>query len=145
MTNDVITHALNQVIDQMMPRHALQRVQRYLRREYRKPAGMRVRDYYQRLVFINAQELPKLPPFGAGAQQWFNDAELIDILLFATPKAWQRQMDRMGFDPLTKMSINLLAFMENCEAIEDCNKTATTVARRTQQLQEWKQKGCQAF
>ena len=141
MTPDVITHALNQVIDQMMPRHALQRVQHYLGREYRKPAEMRVRDYYQRLVFINAQELPKLPPFGAGAQQWFNDADLIDILLFATPKKWQREMDRMGFDPLTKTSSDLLAFMENCEAIEDYDTTRKTVAHKPNNSKNGNKKG----
>ena len=64
MTPEVVKSTLRNVIEIMMPRNALQRVQRYLRREYRKPAGMRVRDYYQRMVMINTQELPKLPPFG---------------------------------------------------------------------------------
>ena len=122
MTPAVIVDTLNQIADSMMPRHALQKVQRYLRREHRKPADMRMHDYYQRPVFINAQELPRLPPFGAGAQQWFSDADLIDIMLFATPKKWQREMDRMGFNPLTKNTVELLAFMENCEAIEDCDR-----------------------
>ena len=141
MTPDVITHTLNQVIDQMMPQHALQRVQRYLQREYRKPAKMRVCNYYQRLVFINAQELPKLPPFGAEAQQWFNDADLIDILLFATPKKWQREMDRMGLNPLTKSSSDLLAFMENCESIEDYDTTGTTMARKPNNSKNGNKKG----
>ena len=39
MTPAVVKLALNQVIELMMPRNALQKVQRYLRREYRKPAG----------------------------------------------------------------------------------------------------------
>ena len=91
MTPAVVKLALRNVIELMMPRSALQKVQQYLRRECRKPAGMRVRDYYQRMVFINTQELPKLPPFEA--TQFFNDADLIDILLFATPKKWQREMD----------------------------------------------------
>ena len=38
----------------------------------------------QSLVFINAQELTRLPPFGT--HQMFFDSNLIDILLFATPK-----------------------------------------------------------
>jgi hypothetical protein len=85
---------------------------------------MQVRDYYKRLVFINTQELTRLPPFNM-ATQLFNDHDLIDILLFATPKKWQREMDQMGFEPSTKSLNNLLAFMENCEAIEDYDATST--------------------
>jgi hypothetical protein len=58
MTPNVITDTLNQVIDSMMPRHALQRVQRYLQREYRKPTDMRVRDYYQHLVLSTLRSSP---------------------------------------------------------------------------------------
>ena len=86
MMPDVIKDTLNMIVESMMPRHALQRVQRYLRREYHKPADMQVRDHYQHLVFINAEELTRLPPFGT--YQLFNDSDLIDILLFAMPKKW---------------------------------------------------------
>jgi hypothetical protein len=87
-----------------------------------------VRDYYQRMVLINTQELPRLPPFGNG--QSFGDSDLIDILLFATPKKWQREMDRMGFDPLTHSSVELLIFMENCELMEDYDKADKPAAAK---------------
>ena len=80
------------------------------------------------MVLINTQELPKLPPFGDA--QSFGDADLIDNLLFATPKKWQREMDRMGFDPLTHTSIELLMFMENCESMEDYDKADKPVMAR---------------
>ena len=102
---------------------------------------MRVRDYHQRLVFINTQELTRLPPFNA-SMQLFNDHDLIDILLFATPKKWQREMDRMGFDPLTKTSVDLLMFMENCESMEDYDKAdTTTVARKPNNAKTGNKKG----
>ena len=47
----------------------------------------------------------------------------------------------MGFDPLTKNSVELLAFMENCEAIEDYNTTSTTVARKPNNSKNGNNKG----
>jgi hypothetical protein len=100
----------------MMPRHALARVHHYLQRTYHKPADMRVHDYFQCLVFINTQELPLPPPFavpsGNRKSQLFSDNNLLDILLFATPKKWQCEMDQMGFDPLACFPEALLTFME---------------------------------
>ena len=139
MTRIVVQMVLNSIIQVMMPRHALQKVKRYLRREYRKPAGMRVRDYFQRLVFINTQELPRLPPFQDG--QFFTESDLIDILLFATPKIWQREMDRMGFDPLTSTAIELLVFMENCESMESYEKDDKTVVRKPNNSKTGNKKG----
>ena len=129
----------------MVPRHALVKVQCYLRREYRKPGDMRVHDCYHRLMYINNQELPLLPPFGVPTgdrmAQSFNDANIIDIQLFATPKKWQREMDRMGFNPLASSPEELLAFMENCEAVEDCDTTSTTVARKPNNSKNGNNKG----
>ena len=139
MTRIVVQMILNSIIEVMVPRHALQKVKRYLRREYRKPAGMRVRDYFQRLVFINTQELPRLPPFGN--DQFFTQSDLIDILLFATPKIWQKEMDRMGFDPLTSTAIGLLVFMENCEAMESYEKDDKTVVRKPNNSKTGNKKG----
>jgi len=36
------------------------------------------------------------------ATQCLSDDEIVDILLFGTPKSWQQEMDRQGFDPLMK-------------------------------------------
>jgi hypothetical protein len=56
------------------------------------------------------------------------DIELVDIMLFATPKKWQHDMDQMGIDPMEKTSIELLRFMESCEAMENFDNSNTTVA-----------------
>ena len=109
---------INDIIESMMPRDALQRVRRYLARECIKPTDWSVRDYYQRLCYMNAAELPLLPPFGAGPDHYFSEAELKEILLFATPPEWQREMDRMGFDPTISTNVQVLNFMENLEAAE---------------------------
>ena len=109
---------INDIIESMMPRNALQRVKRYLARECIKPTDWSVRDYYQRLCYMNAVELPLLPPFGARPDHCFSEAELKEILLFVTPPEWQREMDRMGFDPTISTNVQVLNFMENLEAAE---------------------------
>jgi hypothetical protein len=97
LTTRVIGLTIFEIIESMMPQHSLVKVQCYLQHECRKPADVQVRDYFQRLVFINTQELTLLPPFripvGDQFAQSFSDGDLIDIPLFATPKKWQREMD----------------------------------------------------
>jgi hypothetical protein len=114
----IITTALSHTIGALMPNKILQRVKRYLRREARKPLDMNVRTYFMNLLRINDQEIPYLPPL-YNATQKLSDDEILDIVLWGTPKSWQREMDRQGFDPLTKTPYETLAFMENIEASED--------------------------
>ena len=92
-------------------------IKRYLRRECRKPADMKVRQYYQHLLRINNDELPVLPPFAAG--QNLQDDEIIDILCFGTPRSWFKEMDRQGFDPITKSVLEVVNFLEQIETAEE--------------------------
>ena len=77
---------------------------------------MKVRAYVQHIRRINNEELPNLPPFAP--DQGLTTEELLDIILFGTPKAWQREMDRQGMDPMLNSLANVLNFMENIEAAE---------------------------
>ena len=91
-----------------------------MRRDMRKPHDMKVRKYYQNLLRLNDEELPNLPPFG-NAQKLSND-ELLDIILFGTPRSWQNEMDRQGFDPMDKRLFEVVDFMENIETTEPMEK-----------------------
>ena len=63
-----------------------------------------------------------LPPF-RDANKLAPD-ELIDILLFATPKSWQKEMERQGFDPMDDKEItDIVDFMENVESAENFDGT----------------------
>jgi hypothetical protein len=64
-------------------------------------------------------ELPLLP----GNRESFSEAELKEILLFATPPEWRREMDRMGFDATNSTNEQVLNFMENLEAAERAERT----------------------
>jgi len=83
-----IQTALNGMVTMLLPNKILQRVKRYLRREARKPIDMTVREHLMHVPRVNTQEIPRLPPNFNNAQS-LGDDEIIDILLFGTPKSWQ--------------------------------------------------------
>lgn len=117
---DHIEEALRFVILDGIPKSALQKVKRFLRRDCRKPSDMTIREYYQHLTYINREEIPLLPTSRPNPEHnRFADDELIDIILCATPKSWQREMEKQGFDPIEKTSSEVVTFMERIEASED--------------------------
>jgi hypothetical protein len=93
-----LEEALGLTVAALLPRKILAKVKRSLRRDMRKPKDMKVCNYYQNIVRINNEEIPNLPPFRP-LQKLSND-KLTDIVLFRTPKSWQNEMDRQGFDPM---------------------------------------------
>jgi len=109
--------ALGWVITNMLPRKILARVKRAMRRETRKPTDMTVRSYYQNLLRMNSEELPNLPPFRN--DQSLSMDELMDIILFGTPRSWQNEMERQGFDPMEHAVHEVVDFMENIEGTEE--------------------------
>jgi hypothetical protein len=126
LTVEVIDLLISDIIHGMVPRHAITHVKRYLSREFLKPKDWSVRDYYQRLKYINTVELPLLP----GNQENFSAAELKEILLVATPPEWRREMYRMGFDALHSNNEQVLHFMENLEAAERAERAMTMAPPR---------------
>jgi len=54
----------------------------------------------------------------------------VDILLYGTPKSWQKEMDCQGFDPLSHTPMEVVAFMKRNKSSEkfDSNKKTTKVA-----------------
>ena len=109
--------ALRDVMKNLIPKKALQRVKRSMRREMRKPADMKIRTYFQHLIRINLEELPNLPPFEEG--QTLKDDEIVDIILYAVPKSWNKEADRQGFDPMEHTAKDLVDFLEQIEMAED--------------------------
>ena len=111
-----MTYATGAVVTSLLPMKILAKVKRSVRRDMRKPADMKVRQYHQCLYRINTEEIPNLPPYAA--DQALSDEEMIEIILFGTPKSWQVEMDRQAFDPMTKTVREVVEFMENIEAAE---------------------------
>ena len=124
-----VDRALRHMLTELMPRRALAKIKRYIRRECRKPSDMLVRKYYQRVLRLNVEILPNLPPFEANQQLGMD--EILDIVLFGTPKSWQTEMERQGFDPLDHTIGEVVDFMERIEATENHDKNSKTVPNKT--------------
>jgi len=115
---EVVKDSLNKVVKNLLPNKTLQRVKRHLRREARKPPDMGVKQCIMHVYRINTKEIARCPPAFNNTQCLTPD-EIIDILLFGTPKSWQREMDRQGFDPLARTVTEVVEFMERIEMSED--------------------------
>ena len=111
-----ITEAKRDLIKGLVPNKIVAMVKRYLRRECRKPPEMKIRTFYQNLLRVNG-EIVALPPFQP--DQDLKDDEIVDILMYAVPKSWVREMDRQGFDPITKNPGQVVDFLERIEQAED--------------------------
>ena len=122
----LVEQALNHMMTTLLPNKILQRVKRYLRREARKPYDMDVKTYYMHIQRINGEEIPHLPPNFEKDQSLGKD-EIVDILLFGTPKSWQKEMDRQGFDPLVHEPNEVVDFMERIENAEEHDHDKKTV------------------
>jgi len=120
----VMTTGINMLIKHYAPAKSLQRVKRYLRREQRKPAGMKVREYLNHLLRVNYEEIPYLPPFKGNSQSLPED-ELVEIITFACPKTWIREMDRQGKDPVDMTPWEVVEFLEQIESSEDFDNDNT--------------------
>jgi len=97
----VVKDSLNKVVKNLLPNKTLQRVKQCLRCEARKPVDMGVKQCIMHVCRIDTKEIARCPP-AFDDTQCLTPNEIIDILLFGTPKSWQRKMDRQGFDPLAK-------------------------------------------
>jgi len=115
---DVIKDSLNEVVKNLLPNKTFQRVKRYLRREARKPIDMGAKQYIMHIYLINTKEIARCPP-AFDHTQCLTPDEIINILLFGTPKSWQREMDCQGFDPLASTVTQVVEFMERIEMSED--------------------------
>ena len=116
LDDNVLKAGIEGMITTVLPRKVLARVKRSMRREMRKPQGMKIREYFMSLIRINDCELSHLPPFKN--YQGVTPDEIIDILLHATPNGWFTEMEKQGFDPFVHTPEGVVAFMENIEASE---------------------------
>ena len=60
----------------------------------------------------------------------FNN-ELLDVILFGTPKSWQKEMEQQGCDPMGQPLHEVVDFLENIKASEDFEVTKETKKKNT--------------
>ena len=125
---DDVADALNWVVTCALPHKVLARVKRSLRRDMRKPADMTIRKYWSCLTNINVEEIACLPPFGNS--QHLSPDEMIDIVLYGSPKSWSKELERQGVDPYAITPQALIGHLENIESSEDFDPNAKTTSKK---------------
>ena len=118
-TGATFTACLDAVARNVFPKRAVLLQKRYMRRFVRKPMEMKTRDYVARLSELNSY-LPSFPPVTAGgsAPEKLPDDEIVDLLEFGVPNAWQREMIIQDFDPLQHTIAEFVEFGERMEQVE---------------------------
>ena len=124
--DDDVQSGIDAMVIYMCPYKALPRIRRWLRRSCRKSVGMTIREFYTHLMRINSDELPNLPP-GFNANQSLASDEIVDIVLYAIPNSWKKELDRQGKDPDELGETDLVRLLEQYEAAEqyDTKKSET--------------------
>ncbi len=118
INTDDVQYGINAVVDYVAPYRALNRLKRFMRRKMRKPADMKLREFYNHLLRINDEEIPNMPP-NFNRDQSLQTDDLLDILLFAIPNSWVKELDRQGKDPDSMSLGDVLNTLEQIEATEN--------------------------
>lgn len=106
---------LQKVTAHVFPQRALSYQKRYMRRYMRKPRNLTTREFSVRVSELNSY-LKSFPPFGNG--QELSEEEILDLMEFAVPNAWQKNMVLQGFDPVIHTPSEFVAFCERHEFTE---------------------------
>jgi hypothetical protein len=88
-----------------------------MRRYMRKPRTMTTREFSARVNELNGY-LKHFPPFDQ--DQELTEEELLDLLEFGVPNAWQKNMVLQWFDPVIHTPSELVAFCE-CQEFTEGN------------------------
>lgn len=113
---DDIAAGIQGVMIYACPTKALEKTKRWMRRSCRKPADMRVRQYYNNLIRVN-DELAYLPPFDRA--QILQDDELHSIFIWGMPNSWTKNAQRLNLDIYEMDLPTVLTFFENQEETEN--------------------------
>ena len=117
-TNDTLKTVLKKVTASVFPVKSLQKQKRYMRRFFKKPGIMSIKAYVERVIEIN-EYLPSFPdPSSTLVSTKLPDDELLDLLEFSIPRAWQKQMVLQGFDPIEGTAEEFVRFCERIEATD---------------------------
>ena len=114
--NDDIEEGLRAVVSHACPYKVLQKQKRIMRRKMRKPADMKTRLFVNHMLRIVYEELPRLPPYGPN--QGFEEDELKEIIAFALPSKWTKEMTRLDHDVFVKTIDETVCFCERQEEAE---------------------------
>jgi len=105
--SDDFNKAVQKLTEYFFPVRALETQKRYMRCSLLKARKQRTREFVARLQELNSK-LDKFPPFKS--DQSFKDDELVEVLQYSLPAAWQREMRLQGFVPEEKTLSEVVKF-----------------------------------
>ena len=123
---------LNAVRNAAFPKRAVSKQKRYMRRHMHKGITCSFKDFLHRVQEMNGyfKEMPPNVPVEDGEDevepQPMPDDDLMDILEFACPTEWQKQMRLQDFDTSQRTFADLLDFCENLEELEELEQQTST-------------------
>ena len=118
VTEDDVETILQELFKHFFPQKALARQKRYMRRNLRKPRSMKIREFVERITEMN-EHLMHFPP--ANKTNKLPPDEILEIVEFAAPNNWQRELHVQGLDFLSEHHTlhDLVEFFERLETAEE--------------------------
>ena len=107
------------------PKRAVSKQKRYMRRHMHKSISCSFKNFLHRVQEMNGyfKEMPPNVPVEDGQEEiaptGMPDDDLMDILEFACPAEWQKQMRLQDFDTSQKTFDDLVDFCKNLEELEE--------------------------
>ena len=121
---EVFVLALNAVRNAAFPKRAISKQKRYMRRHMHKGINVPFKEFLNRVIEMNNyfKEMPPNAPVEDGEEEItpepMPEDDIMDILEFACPNEWQKQMRLQDFDTSTSTPSDLQDFCENLEELE---------------------------
>ncbi len=132
---EVFEVGMRAVRDAAFPKRAISKQKRYMRRHMHKGINTPFKTFLNRVQEINNYfaEMPPNVPVADGEVEeppsGMPEDDLMDILEFACPTEWQKQMRLQDFDTSVKSFEELLNFCENLEELEELEKSQTSTKK----------------
>ena len=130
--DEVFTLGLIAVRNAAFPKRAISKQKRYMRRHMHKGVGTPFKTFLHRVQEMNGyfKEMPPNIPAEEGevevAPEGMPEDDIMDILEFACPTEWQKQMRLQDFDTSQRTPEELLDFCENLEELEELEQQKHT-------------------
>ena len=106
-TNVNFVLSFNAVSEHVFPRKALQHQRQCMQRHLWKPGDTSICTFVASLSEINKHS-PEFPPFADN--QKLPETDILEIVEFAIPGSWQREMIKQGFNPTDQSTTEIVEF-----------------------------------
>jgi hypothetical protein len=126
-----LDEVLKKVAGSVFPLRSYANQKQAMRRFMRKPRELKIREYVERILELNEYLVYFPTKDGEAEATKLPNEEILDILVFGIPNAWQKKMVELGFDSLSHTPNE---FIEICERISFGETTENGQNVKTKQI-----------